>query len=150
MYQKFINDKLESGLSTETAKRIHNTMNQAYKRAVINNYIEKNPCEGVKIVRREVKQLKYLEPEFVTPFLQEAYRRSNIYGLFFECLFESGLRKGEAASIQWSKINWKEETISIDQTLDFQPDEDDELFGDTKSYSSERVIKIRKSYMMKL
>ncbi|MED4461806.1 site-specific integrase [Metabacillus fastidiosus] len=150
MYQKFINDKLEAGLSTETAKRIHNTINQAYKRAVINNYIEKNPCEGVKIVRREVKQLKYLEPKFVTPFLQEAYRRSNIYGLFFECLFESGLRKGEAASIQWSKINWKEETISIDQTLDFQPDEDDELFGDTKSYSSERVIKIRKSYMMKL
>ncbi|MBS4207508.1 hypothetical protein [Bacillus sp. FJAT-50079] len=72
IYQKFINDKIESGLSTETARRIHNLMNQAYKRAVLNGYLEKNPCAGVQIKRREVKQLKYLEPEFVAPFLKHA------------------------------------------------------------------------------
>lgn len=32
MYQKFIDSKVEDGLSTETARRIHNAMNQAYKR----------------------------------------------------------------------------------------------------------------------
>lgn len=150
MYQKFINDKIESGLSTETARRIHNVINQTFKRAIQNGYIERNPCEGVQIKKREVKRLKFLEPKFVAPFLQEAYKRGTIYGLFFECLYESGMRKGEAASLQWSKVNWKEEAFHVAQTLDFQPDVEEELFGDTKTYHSERVIKMRKAFMDKL
>ncbi|MBS4221719.1 hypothetical protein [Lederbergia citrea] len=45
-------------------------VNQAYRRAVLNGYIEKNPCEGVQIKRREAKQLKYLEPELVATLLK--------------------------------------------------------------------------------
>jgi hypothetical protein len=54
MYQKFIDEKIESGLSTETARRIHNVVFQACKRAMINGYITKNPCENVSIKKREV------------------------------------------------------------------------------------------------
>ncbi|WP_340029161.1 hypothetical protein MHB71_07065 [Paenibacillus sp. FSL H7-0940] len=42
------------------------------------------------------------------------------------------MRKGEAAALKWSDINFKEKKIHIDETLDFQAENDDELFGDTK------------------
>ena len=49
------------------------------------------------------------------------------------------MRKGEA--LQWTDINFKEKTITINKSLDFQPDEKDELFGDTKNRKS-RVIEM--------
>lgn len=150
MYQKFIDSKIEEGLSAETARRIHNAVYQAYKRAVINGYLEKNPCEHVQISKREVKRLKYLEPELVPLFLKEAYKRGQIYGLFFKMLFETGMRKGEAAALQWSDINWKDGTIHIQRSLDFQPEEGDELFGQTKTYHSDRIISVRPSLLSEL
>lgn len=150
MYQKFIDSKIEDGLSTETARRIHNVFYQAFKRALINGYISKNPCEIVSIKRREVKKLKFLEPKLIAPLLKALYKRGQIYGLFFKLLFDTGLRKGEAAALQWSDINWKDSTITIDNSLNFQPEEDEEILGDTKNYNSKRTIKIRKSLLGEL
>lgn len=48
-------------------------------------------------------------------------------------LIETGLRKGEAAALKWSDINFKEKMIRVDVTLDFQAEDEDELFGDTKT-----------------
>ncbi|WP_313891163.1 tyrosine-type recombinase/integrase [Psychrobacillus sp.] len=150
MYQKFIDSKLEEGLSTETTRRIHNVIYQAYKRAVLNGYVQKNPCENVSIKRREVKKLKFLEPKLIPPLLKALYKRGQIYGLFFKLLFDTGLRKGEAAALQWSDINWKDSTITIENSLNFQPEEDEEILGDTKNFNSKRTIEIRKSLLNEL
>ncbi|WP_427052032.1 tyrosine-type recombinase/integrase [Paenibacillus sp. TC-CSREp1] len=57
-------------------------------------------------------------------------------------LIETGLRKGEAAALKWSDINFKEKTIRVDETLDFQAEDEDELFGDTKTGNSTRTISV--------
>lgn len=44
-----------------------------------------------------------------------------------------------------SDIDLKEGTINITKTLDFQAKNMDELFGDTKTFNSNRIITIRKS-----
>ena len=56
-------------------------------------------------------------------------------------LIETGMRKGEAAALQWNDINLKEKTISISKSMDFQPGENGEIFGDTKNRKT-RVIDI--------
>lgn len=150
MYQKFIDGKLEIGLSMKTARRIHNVLYQAYKRALINGYITKNPCEHVSIKRREVKKLKFIEPKLVAPLIKSLYKRGQIYGLFFKLLFDTGLQKGEAAALQWSDINWKDRTITVKHSLDFQPEDDDPILGDTKTYHSTRTIEIRPSLLSEL
>lgn len=55
------------------------------------------------------------------------------------------MRKGEAAALKWSDINFKEKKIHIDETLDFQAENDDELFGDTKTFRSTRTIIVNAS-----
>lgn len=150
MYQKFIDSLLEKNLSTETARRIHNVCYQVFKRAVINRYIENNPAANVSIKKKTVKKLKFLEPAYLSGFYKEAYKRGHLYGLFFKCLFESGLRKGEAAALKWSDIQWKEDSLHITETLDFQPEDQKKLFGPVKKESSVRIIKMRKSFMSEL
>lgn len=60
-------------------------------------------------------------------------------------MIETGMRKGEAAALQWTDIDLKSRTIAISKTLDFNAINEDELFGDTKTYRSKRVIKITQS-----
>lgn len=150
MYQKFIDSLMEKNLSTETARRVHNVCYQALKRAVLNQYIESNPAENVRIKRKQVKKLMYLEPTFLSEFYKEAYKRGHVYGIYFEYLFESGARKGEGAGLQWPRVDWKNDITKIEETLDFQPDNKDELFGPVKKDSSFRDVKMRKSFMRKL
>jgi integrase len=60
------------------------------------------------------------------------------------------MRKGEAAALQWTDIDWKNETITIDNSLNFQPEENEEILGDTKNFNSERTINIRTSLIKDL
>lgn len=55
------------------------------------------------------------------------------------------MRKGEAAALQWTDIDLKKYTISINKTLDFGAKTKSELFGDTKTFNSNRTIKISQS-----
>lgn len=150
MYQKFIDSLIEKNLSTETARRVHNVCFQAFKRAVINHYLEKNPAENVHIKKKQVKKLKFLEPKYLKDFYVQAYKRGQTYGTFFKFLFESGARKGEGAGLRWTDVDWKNDTIYIEETLDFQPDDPSQLFGPVKRDSSVRAVKMRKSFMKEL
>lgn len=149
-YQKFVDNIIEGGLAHSTARRVHNAIYQCMKRAVLNGYITKNPCENVVIKKLPVKKLKFIEPSLVPQILEYLYRRDYSLGLFFETLFETGMRKGECAALRLDDIDWRENTLRVDQTLDFQPEEGDDLLGDPKTYSSTRIIKMRPKYMQKL
>lgn len=149
-YQNFIDGIIEKGLARSTARRVHNAIHQCMKRAILNGYITKNPCESVVIKKLSVKKLKFIEPELVPSILEYIYRRDYTYGLFFETLFESGMRKGECAALCLDDINWRDNNLRVDQTLEFQPEGDDKILDDTKTYASTREVKMREKYMQKL
>lgn len=143
MYQKFLNHLSDQDYSKRTIEIIHTTMNNAMEKAVTIGKIEKNPCKGVTIKgRKNDSELKFLDSSDISKFLQEAYKYDYIYWLFFKVLIDTGMRKGEAAALQWSDIDLKEKTITINKTLDFSAKNGEELFGDTKTYNSKRVITI--------
>ncbi|WP_096199478.1 site-specific integrase [Bacillus sp. FJAT-45350] len=148
MYQKFLNQLAEQGYSKRTIELINGTMNGALRKALSLGKIERNPCEGAIIPTNKSRKdegLQYLISEDVGTFLKEAYQYDYIYWLFFKVLIETGMRKGEAAALQWTDIDLKEGTININKTLDFQATEYEQLFGDTKTYHSMRTITIGRS-----
>jgi hypothetical protein len=95
------------------------------------------------ILRLEPQGLRIMKSIQVLKYL---YKRGQMYGLFFKVLFETGMRKGEAAALQWTDIDWKNEKITIDNSLNFQPEEDEEILGDTKNFNSLRTIEVRSTY----
>jgi integrase len=146
MYQKFINYLIEKGYSKRTVELVHSTMHNALEKAVTLGKLEKNPCNGVTIRgNKKKKEVKFIESEHISLFLQTAHQYGYIYWIFFKVLIETGMRKGEAAALQWSDIDFKAQTITINKTLDFTAKEDEDLFGDTKTFNSERVIRISRS-----
>lgn len=143
MYQDFLNYLLDNGYSKRTVEIVHTTMHNAMKKAVILGKIDKNPCVGVDIKGEKKKsKVKFIESSDIPRFLKEAHQYGYIYWIFFKLLIETGMRKGEAAALKWTDIDLKNQRITIDETLDFTAKDKSELFGDTKTIRSERVIRI--------
>lgn len=145
MYQKFLNYLTDQGYSKRTVEIIHGTMFNAFSKAVIIGKLAKNPCYGATISNKNEKKkgaLEYMLSEDIPKFLQEAYKYNYIYYIFFRTLIETGMRKGEAAALQWTDINLRENYIDIKNTLDFSAKTATELFGETKTYESKRRISI--------
>jgi integrase len=147
MYQTFIKQLIDKGYSKRTVEIIHGTMNNAMKTAVKPlRKIEVNPCEGVLIPQpKNVKKdegLKYMKTKDIPLFLKTAYLDNYIYYIFFKVLINTGMRKGEAAALRWCDIDLKAGKIHISNTLDFQPDNEEELLGDTKTFTSTRTIRM--------
>ncbi|WP_212959059.1 tyrosine-type recombinase/integrase, partial [Bacillus sanguinis] len=134
-----------NGYSRRTIEIVHSTMHNAMEKAITLEKIQKNPCVGVEIkVKAKDPEVKFIESERIADFLREAYKYDYIYGIFYKTLIETGMRKGEAAALQWTDIDLKEKTITISKSLDFRlaSKNPEMMFGDTKNYNSKRTITI--------
>ncbi|MFC9414072.1 Arm DNA-binding domain-containing protein, partial [Bacillus velezensis] len=152
-YQKFINHLAEQGYSKRTIEIIHGTMFNALSTAVKPlKKLEENPCEGVTIpkIPKKKEKLAYINSDDISFFLKIARQDNYLYYIFFKTLLETGMRKGEAAALQRKDIDLKNNYIHINKSLDFQVKEGEERFGETKTYESERRIKISNSLAKEL
>ena len=146
MYQNFINSIFEKEYSRRTVELVHSTMHNCLQKACLLGKLEKNSCVGVEFKGTKKKEgIKFIDSSDIPLFLKAAHQYGYIYWIFFKLLIETGMRKGEAAALKWSDIDFKNKTISIDETLDFTAKEKSELFGDTKTFRSTRVISISQS-----
>lgn len=148
LYQKFINHLDKQGYSRRTIEIIHQTMYNSFEKAVTLEKVMKNPCAGVEMKgKKKEPEIKFIESEHISDFLKAAHEYGYIYWLFFKVLIETGMRKGEAASLQWTDIDLKEKTININKSLDFKEasKNPDKMFGDTKNFNSKRIITISQS-----
>ena len=155
IYQKFINHMAEKGKSRRTVEICHNVMHKMFEKAVRLKLVKENVTKGVTLKGRvQQKDLKFIPSDIVPDFLEACYEYGYIYWLFYKFLIETGMRKGEAAALQWTDIDLKERTVIINKTLDMSRSSigrnTDFLFGDTKTFSSKRVISITPSLATEL
>lgn len=150
-YQRFINKLLEE-LSANSARRIHTPLGLAFKQAILNGYLKTNPVQYVKIGKRERKRLKYIETKYVPQILEYLYRRNADQAIIFECLFESGMRKGECIALQLDDIDWENNTLRVDESYNYNVRDGERhlALGPVKTESSERTIVMREEFMRKL
>ncbi|ADP32263.1 site-specific integrase [Bacillus atrophaeus] len=94
--------------------------------------------------------LEYIKSDDISLFLKVARQDNYLYYIFFKTLLETGMRKGEAAALQRKDIDLKNNYININKSLDFQVKEGEDVFGETKTYESERRIKISNSLSREL
>nr|WP_269435794.1 site-specific integrase [Gracilibacillus suaedae] len=115
------------------------------------NIVDRNPTIGAVIKGKEKeRKTKFIDSSEIPVFLKTAYLYGYTYWLFFSFMIDTGMRKGEVAALQWSDINFKEKTLKITKTLDFQADSDEELFGDPKTFRSKRTITLTKNTINQL
>jgi integrase len=146
MYQAFLDHLIKEGKSRRTVEIVNSTFYSALEQAVVQGKLERNPGKGSIIkAKPKKKEVKFIDSDDIPKFLQSAHSYGYIYWIFFRLMIETGIRKGEAGALKWDDINFKDQTLRVDETLDFTAKEKEDLFGDTKTLRSERTIKISSS-----
>ena len=120
LLQDFYNYKLtQEGLSPKTIANLHRCLHKAMKQAVLEHYIDFNPCDAVNLPRNEKPQIEILTREEQQRLIFTSYRFR--YGVFIRLTLATGLRLGELLGLRWEDIDIKKNLLSVRRTLNRLP-----------------------------
>lgn len=115
----------EKGYQYETQNKVRIMLLDMFDKAMIDNYVLKNPCRGIKLVRNEKRDIRVFTREEQTEFFECC--KGTFYDNLFVVAISTGLRQGELCALTWNDIDLEKKEISITKTLLYQ-----KLEGDTK------------------
>ena len=121
----FINGMDRDGYGFETKNRARIMLMDMFSKAMIDNFIKKNPVKGIKIVRDEEKDPRVMTKEEQSEFFDCC--KGTFYDNLFTVCVNTGLRPGEACALTEADIDFNRKRISVNKTLIYQKWE-----GDTK------------------
>lgn len=120
-----IKDLDKNGYRYETKNKVRIMLLDMFDKALIDNFVLKNPCKGVKVVRDEEKDIRVLTRDEQTEFFDCC--KGTFYDNLFIVAVSTGLRQGELCALTWDDIDLEKKEISVTKTLLYQ-----KLDGDTK------------------
>lgn len=110
LYNKLINER---GLSPKTVKNVHGALHAALEQAKINGYLRINPSEGTTLPKIEKEEVKTMDIDDVSAFLQAIKGDPYELPLFID-LF-TGLRQGELLGLTWDCVDFEKGTLLINK-----------------------------------
>lgn len=143
--QNYINKKYISGLSKSMLKRICSVLNLSLKYAVHPcKFIKENPMQYISMPKYEKKNTEEVKTITLEEFnnIIDRFPENTDYYLPLMIGFYTGCRIGEVLSLTWDDIDFKNKTISINKSLIFNDENKQWYFGPTKTFTSNRTIKI--------
>lgn len=116
--------------------------------AIAKRFREDNPCNGLRRLPEEHKEMSYYTPEefkqFDDCFTEDEYQ----FQLLFRLLMFTGARIGEALALTWNNVNLSENYIDIFHTAYYRRNE--VFIGTVKTTQSRRRIYIHTAFAEEL
>ena len=91
-------------------------LNQVFNYAIVEGELQYNPCTSVKIPKGCKKTVR----EAATTSDEEKILHSDHEWLFPLFALLTGLRKGEILALQWEDINFEENTITVNKSIEYK------------------------------
>lgn len=113
----------KQGLQFETQNKVRIMLLDMFNKAMIDEFVNKNPAKGISIKRKEVIDRKVLTVEEQKLFFDCC--KGTFYDNLFTVAVSSGLRMGELAALRESDIDFNNKSISVTRTLVYQKLEGD-------------------------
>jgi integrase len=108
-------EKLDSGLSPSTVRRIHAVLHKALEEAVKGDLIPRNPATHANKPKVKQDEIEPLEASQAAAFLKAA-KGDRFEALYILCLM-CGLRQGEALALRWRDVDLDEGTLRVNLQL---------------------------------
>ena len=117
----------EQGLKPRTVLAIYNVLHPVFDVAVRDNYIRKNPMDGViqelkksdLWVTEKKHALTDEQQQAFMEYVGTSYIFNHWYPLF-ATMFGTGCRIGELLGLRWSDVDWRENVLRIDSSLNYR------------------------------
>lgn len=143
--QEYINKLYIHGIKKSNLKRISSVLNLSLKYAVHPcKFIKENPMQYINRPKYEKKQEDFVKTITIQEFnkIMERFPDTTDYYLPLLIGFHSGCRIGEVLSLTWDDVDFINKTISINKSLIFNDENKQWYLGPTKTFTSNRIIKI--------
>lgn len=117
--QKIINKMTEDGKKHSTMANLKSCLNIVFECAVDDDILIKNPAKNLQIPQTECKKRTAIEQNRIEVFMdyvKNSRQYSYLYPAFV-VLFNSGMRVGEMAALTWEDIDFQENAISVNKTV---------------------------------
>ncbi|HKY05769.1 MAG TPA: tyrosine-type recombinase/integrase, partial [Blastocatellia bacterium] len=144
--QKYMNGRLESGLSGKTVKYHLSILRMALGQALKWNLVARNVAMLVDPPRLEKFEVQAISLEQARMLIQ-AVQGDRLEALFTVAL-SLGLRRGEALGLKWSDIDFQARTLRINHSL--QRIQGRLILSEPKTKTSRRVLDLPESLIAKL
>jgi integrase len=108
-------EKLDSGLSPSTVRRVHAVLHKALEEAVKGDLIPRNPATHANKPKVKQVEIEPLDASEAAAFLKAA-KGDRFEALYFLCIM-CGLRQGEALALRWRDIDLDEGTLRVNLQL---------------------------------
>ena len=147
------------GYNYATKNRIRIMLLDMFNKALLDEFVKKNPAKGISIRQNKEKDIRVLSLDEQTLFFDCC--KGTFYDNLFVVAVNTGMRVGELAALKWEDIDIDKKIIHVNKTLIYQRYEDDECkefhFELPKTKSSFRDIPmnrqcelaLKKQYMQK-
>lgn len=140
------------GLQFETQNKVRILLVDMFNKAMIDEFVKRNPARGISLKRGEKDPIRVLSVEDQIDFFN--YCKGTFYDNFFTVAIQTGMRLGEIAALRWEDIDWENNVIHVVRTLVYQKYENDTKktfhFEDPKTKTSFRDIPINKQCALAL
>lgn len=124
------------------------TLKRLLNYAELNGYLDRNPFYLVKKPKqvnttREQKFENVLHSEQINRFLDYWSKQPLNRYAYFRLMLYSGIRRGEANALEWSDVDFKNNSISITKSIGQGAQTGDEMYlKEVKSKSGNRIISL--------
>lgn len=143
LIEQLLNAAKKNGLSNTTLEGIYGVINTSLNRAVRLQLINDNICKFVEKPRRNKYTANILDIDEFNLLLNglNTYNYGDyIFKLCLITTMELGLRRGEVAGLEWSNINFTDNTITIINNLIYTNTSVE--MGTPKTIESERTLSV--------
>jgi integrase len=139
---------LERGLSSRTVRYTHAVLSVALKQAVAWDKLKRNPIVGVKLPKKQTREMQPLDESQVKLFLAECGKDKK--GLILEFALYTGARPEEYLGLQWKDIDFERATVTIQRTLRYNRRGGGWYFGEPKTVKSRRSFPLDEPLLLAL
>src|SRR4051812_38679330 len=114
--------KLYSGLEapglTRASGYVHDVLRPAFKQAVAWKMLRESPMVGVRIPKRQRKEMRALSPEEAERFNSGAV--TDVHGTLFVFALTTGMRPGEYLALRWRNLDLQKGLVRVVRALDLR------------------------------
>lgn len=109
----FLRRLSKDGMALRTLANQRSVINMAFNHAVLENYIEVNPCTAVQLPKASKKATRTAASTTDEEIVKATY---DVW-LFPYIALMTGMRKGEILALQWKDIDFDENLISVTKSV---------------------------------